>query len=51
MGLRGERLQFAKANLREAAVGTWDEGRRNAWRRVDFTGADFRVGVSWGGGL
>jgi uncharacterized protein YjbI with pentapeptide repeats len=34
---------FARASLRDAAVGTWHEGRRNAWRRVDFRGADFRV--------
>jgi uncharacterized protein YjbI with pentapeptide repeats len=34
---------FAKANLRQAAVGTWHNGRRNAWRRVDFSNADFRV--------
>jgi uncharacterized protein YjbI with pentapeptide repeats len=39
---------FARADLREAAVGTWDKGRRNVWRRVDFSGADFRVGVSCG---
>lgn len=38
---------FRKADLREAAVGTWQEGRRNAWRRVDFSGADFRVAASW----
>lgn len=37
---------FAKASLREAAVGTWHEGRRNVWRRVDFSGSDFRIGVS-----
>jgi uncharacterized protein YjbI with pentapeptide repeats len=37
---------FSKADLRGAAVGTWDEGRRNEWRHVDFSGADFRVGVS-----
>jgi uncharacterized protein YjbI with pentapeptide repeats len=37
---------FAKANLRDAAVGTRHEGRRNVWRRVDFSDADFRVGVS-----
>lgn len=34
---------FAGASLRDAAVGTWHEGRRNTWRRVGFTGADFRV--------
>lgn len=38
---------FVNASLREAAVGTWHEGRRDVWRRVDFTGADFRVRVSW----
>lgn len=38
---------FAGANLRDAAVGTWQEGRRNTWRGVDFKRADFRVGVSW----
>jgi len=37
---------FAKASFRGAAVGTWHEGRRNTWRRIDFSGADFRVGVS-----
>lgn len=34
---------FAHASLRDAALGTWHEGRRNTWRRVDFTRADFRV--------
>jgi uncharacterized protein YjbI with pentapeptide repeats len=34
---------FRKANLREAAVGTWHNGRRNVWQRVDFSNADFRV--------
>jgi uncharacterized protein YjbI with pentapeptide repeats len=34
---------FAAASLRDAALGTWHEGRRNVWRRVDFSGADFRV--------
>jgi uncharacterized protein YjbI with pentapeptide repeats len=34
---------FVGANLREAAVGTWHDGRRNSWRRVDFRRADFRV--------
>ena len=34
---------FAAANLRQAAVGTWHNGRRNAWRRADFSNADFRV--------
>lgn len=45
---------FVKADLRDAAVGTWRKGRRwrkgqrNEWRNVDFTGADFRVAVSQG---
>jgi uncharacterized protein YjbI with pentapeptide repeats len=34
---------FSRASLRDAVVGTWHEGRRNAWRRVDFTRTDFRV--------
>jgi uncharacterized protein YjbI with pentapeptide repeats len=38
---------FVGADLRESAVGTWHEGHRNSWRRADFSGADFRVGVSW----
>ena len=38
---------FARASLREAAVGTWHEDRRNAWRRVDFTRADFGVRTCW----
>lgn len=38
---------FAGASLREAAVGTWHEGRRNSWKRVTFTGTDLRVAVSW----
>ena len=37
--------EFAHARLRDAAVGTWHEGRRNSWRRIDFTKADFRVGT------
>jgi uncharacterized protein YjbI with pentapeptide repeats len=39
---------FVKANLRGSAVGTWHEGRRNVWRRVDFARSDFRAGVSLG---
>jgi uncharacterized protein YjbI with pentapeptide repeats len=27
-------------------VGTWHDGHGNAWKSIDFTGADFRVGVS-----
>jgi uncharacterized protein YjbI with pentapeptide repeats len=37
---------FRKADLRGAAVGTWHDGLRNEWRRIDFVGADFRVGVT-----
>jgi uncharacterized protein YjbI with pentapeptide repeats len=37
---------FRKADLRGAAVGTWHDGLRNEWRRIDFSGADFRVGVT-----
>jgi uncharacterized protein YjbI with pentapeptide repeats len=36
---------FARASLRDAALGTWHEGRRNTWRRVDFSRADFRIGA------
>jgi hypothetical protein len=34
---------FVDSSLRDAAVGTWHDGKRNAWRRVSFAGADFRV--------
>ncbi|MFI7399867.1 pentapeptide repeat-containing protein [Streptomyces sp. NPDC049541] len=39
---------FAGAKLKDAAVGTWDRGRRNTWRRVSFTGADLRGAVAVG---
>jgi uncharacterized protein YjbI with pentapeptide repeats len=39
---------FTGASLRGAAAGTWHEGRRNAWRRVDLRGTDFRVAASLG---
>jgi Pentapeptide repeats (9 copies) len=38
---------FSKASLRDAAVGTWHENRRNRWKRVDFGRSDFRVGTCW----
>jgi uncharacterized protein YjbI with pentapeptide repeats len=38
---------FAGADLRGSVVGSWHEGRRNEWRRVDFQGADLRAGVAW----
>jgi uncharacterized protein YjbI with pentapeptide repeats len=34
---------FSRANLRDAALGTWHESRRNTWRNINFTRADFRV--------
>jgi uncharacterized protein YjbI with pentapeptide repeats len=39
---------FAGADLEGAAVGTGRDGRGNSWKRVDFTRAGFRVGVSDG---
>jgi uncharacterized protein YjbI with pentapeptide repeats len=39
---------FVGADLRDAAVGTWVDGRRNEWQRVRFDGADFRVAASQG---
>ncbi|MFC8039443.1 pentapeptide repeat-containing protein [Paenarthrobacter sp. NPDC057355] len=34
---------FAKAGLRDAALGTWQEGGTgNAWRNINFDGADLR---------
>lgn len=47
-GCRVTDCGFAGADLRGAAVGTWHDNRRNEWRRIDFSRADFRVGVSWG---
>ena len=38
---------FSRASLRDAAVGTWQDDQRNAWRRVNFTRADFRVATCW----
>lgn len=34
---------FTNTNLRDSALGTWHEGRRNMWRRVSFAQADFRI--------
>jgi uncharacterized protein YjbI with pentapeptide repeats len=42
------RCSFARSDLRGAVVGSWEDGRRNMWDDVDFTRADFRVGVSLG---
>lgn len=39
---------FAGASLRDAAVGSWHDGRGNSWRRVSFAKADFRVGAATG---
>ncbi len=33
---------FAGADLREGALGTWHEGQRDTWRRIDFSKADLR---------
>lgn len=38
--------RFTDADLEGSAVGTWHNGRGNAWETIDFTDADFRVGVS-----
>jgi uncharacterized protein YjbI with pentapeptide repeats len=40
--------RFSDADLEGSAVGTWHNGRGNAWETIDFTDADFRVGVSRG---
>lgn len=42
---------FAGADLRQAVLGTWLEGRGNTWRRVSFDGADLRKAVMAGGVL
>lgn len=42
---------FAGADLRQAVIGTWLEGRGNTWRRVSFDGADLRGAVMAGGSL
>jgi len=34
--------KFDRADLREAAIGTWHEGHSNLWRQVSFDGADLR---------
>lgn len=33
---------FRRADLRDAAIGTWHRRRRNEWRNVSFEGADLR---------
>ena len=38
--------RFSGADLEGSAVGTWHNDRGNAWETIDFTDADFRVGVS-----
>lgn len=43
LGHRRDRLQFRLGGSARLGVGTWHDGRRNEWRRVDFTGADLRV--------
>jgi uncharacterized protein YjbI with pentapeptide repeats len=39
---------FVRADLRDAAVGTWHDGRTNAWLDVDFEGADLRGALALG---
>lgn len=39
---------LTSADLRDAALGTWHDGRTNAWRNVDFTGADLRGALALG---
>ncbi|MFJ9003532.1 pentapeptide repeat-containing protein [Streptomyces canus] len=39
---------FAGTKLKDAALGTWDRGRRNTWRRTSFAGADLRGAVAIG---
>ena len=36
------RCSLSHANMRETALGTWKEGRRNVWHDIDFVGADLR---------
>lgn len=42
---------FAGADLRQAVIGTWHEGRGNTWRQVSFDGADLRGAAMAGGSL
>jgi uncharacterized protein YjbI with pentapeptide repeats len=37
-----DKSSFAGADLRDAALGTWDDGRSNAWTDVSFDEADVR---------
>lgn len=39
---------FAGVDLRDAALGTWHDGRTNAWRNVVFDGADLRGALALG---
>lgn len=39
---------FASADLRDAVLGTWHDGRTNAWRNVVFDGADMRGALALG---
>lgn len=42
---------FAGSNLRDAALLTWQNGRTNTWRDVNFDGADLRGAHGLGGVL
>jgi len=44
-GTQVENTSFCGANLTGAVLGAVDEGRRNRYRRVDFSGADLRGSV------
>ncbi|MFC5791969.1 pentapeptide repeat-containing protein [Agromyces tardus] len=39
---------FTRTDLRESALGTWQQGAGNTWRGIRFDGADLRDGVFWG---
>lgn len=39
---------FDGADLRDAAIGTWHEGRANSWSSVSFDGADLRGALALG---
>lgn len=39
---------FAGADLRDSAIGTWQDGRNNVWRAMSFDRADLRGAVALG---
>ena len=40
--------EFVGGNLRNSALGTWQDDRGNAWLRIDFSRTDLRGTVMWG---